>query len=62
MKQGQIEFRVNEGAAILAKIGNVKFTDEQLYENYVALAMAIENKRPESVKGKYFKSALVKLG
>lgn len=60
MKQGRIEFRVNDGSAILTKIGQKNFSDEQLLENFYSLVNAINGKRPESIKGKYIKSCLVK--
>lgn len=59
-KQGMVEFRVNEGAFIMNKIGTRKFEDDRLAENLNALMTAIADKRPESVKGKYFTRALVK--
>lgn len=51
-KQGQIEFRVNEHADIMVKIGLREFENEQLQSNLDALATALAQKRPESVKGK----------
>lgn len=51
-KQGQIEFRVNENSDIMVKIGLKKFDDESLMSNYDAVAKALANKKPESIKGK----------
>jgi len=53
-KQGLIEFRVNEGAFIMNKIGLRAFDNEKLNENLNALMDAIAKKKPESVKGKFF--------
>ena len=59
-KQGLIEFRVNDGSFIMAKIGQRNFSQEDLMTNYDALTMAIAKKRPESVKGKYFIRSSIK--
>lgn len=59
-KQGLIEFRVNESATIMTKLGRREFTDEALQENLDALLKAIAMKRPESVKGRYMGRALLK--
>ena len=37
-KQGQIEFRINEHADIMAKIGLRKFPDEDIEKNFNAIA------------------------
>lgn len=59
-KQGLIEFRVNESATIMTKLGRREFSDEALSENLDALLKAIAMKRPESVKGRYMGRALLK--
>jgi large subunit ribosomal protein L1 len=59
-KQGLIEFRVNESATIMTKLGRREFSDEALSENLDALLKAIAMKRPESVKGRYMGRALMK--
>lgn len=40
-KQGQIEFRVNEHADIMVKIGLREFQDDQLFTNFDAFAKAL---------------------
>ena len=42
------------------KIGKRKFENESLVENLEALMEAIANKKPESIKGKYFNRIQVK--
>jgi len=59
-KQGLVEFRVNDGAFIMNKIGKRSFNDEELRTNLDALMSAIAKKRPESIKGKLFGKAMVK--
>lgn len=55
-----VEFRVNDGAFIMNKIGKRNFKDEDLHTNFDALLSAIAKKRPESLKGKLFGKVLVK--
>jgi large subunit ribosomal protein L1 len=59
-KQGQIEFRVNEHADIMVKIGLRDFQDDQLFTNFDAFARALVQKKPEAVKGKYFIRGYIK--
>lgn len=59
-KQGLIEFRVNESAFIMSKIGKRHFTDENLETNLDALLKAIARKKPDSIKGRYYGRALLK--
>ena len=54
-KQGLIEFRVNENADIMAKIGLRSFENDAIFNNFDALAKALVKKRPESLKGKNIK-------
>lgn len=42
------------------KIGKRSFSDEDLHTNLDAFMSAIARRRPDSVKGKLFKKALVK--
>lgn len=53
-KQGQIEFRINEHADIMVKIGLREFGDDQLFSNFDAFARALAKKKPDTIKGKYF--------
>lgn len=57
-----LTLRVNEGAAILNKIGVYRFEDEKVYENFEEITKAILRKKPESLKGRYIKSCIVKTG
>lgn len=59
-KQGLIEFRISPEAFIMSKIGLRKFTEEQLLENMNSLMMALIEKKPESVKGRYFMRGMIK--
>lgn len=59
-KQGLIEFRVNEAAYVMNKIGKRDFPNEDLQTNLEAILFAIAKKRPDTVKGKYFSKVTVK--
>ena len=55
-----IEFRVNSSAFIKNKIGLKSFDVDALYTNFDALMMALIQKKPESIKGRYFQKVLIK--
>ena len=59
-KQGLIEYRVNEDATIMAKIGKRDFASEDLVRNADSLLKAVVEKKPEVIKGRYFLKGLVK--
>ena len=56
-KQGLVEFRVNDSSFIMNKIGLRSFENDSLAENLNAIMTALADKKPESVKGKYFNKA-----
>ena len=59
-KQGLIEFRINDGSFIMNRIGKRSFESGALVDNLNAYMTAIAQKKPESIKGKYFAKAQVK--
>ena len=59
-KQGLIEFRVSPDAWVLNKIGLRNFESEQLHENFNALMLALIDKRPDTLKGRYFLKGMIK--
>uniref|UniRef100_A0A7S3MXG8 50S ribosomal protein L1 n=1 Tax=Strombidium inclinatum TaxID=197538 RepID=A0A7S3MXG8_9SPIT len=59
-KKGLVEFRVNSASFIMTKIGMREFEDEGLTENLEAVMKLLVDKKPETVKGKYFEKAMVK--
>jgi len=59
-KQGLMEFRVNDDATIMCKIGKKDFTEKDLESNLDALLTAVAKKRPDSVKGRFFGKSMVK--
>ncbi len=53
--RGQAEFRVERQGIVMAGLGKLSFTDEQLKENLRAFMIALSNAKPEAVKGQYFR-------
>ena len=51
---------MNDASFIMNKIGHRTFENDALVENLNAIMSAIAEKKPESVKGKYFAKAQVK--
>lgn len=56
IKSGKIEYRTDKAGNVQAPIGKVSFTDEQLLENYVALAETLIKVKPSGAKGQYMKN------
>lgn len=59
-KIGLIEFRVNPEAFIQSKIGRRDFEDNNLMTNFDALMMALIQRKPEVIKGRYFLKGMIK--
>jgi large subunit ribosomal protein L1 len=59
IKAGKVEYRLDKEANVAVSIGRVSFSETQLSENLQALTDAIVRARPSSVKGNFFKSAVV---
>ncbi len=59
IKAGKVEYRLDKEANVAVSIGRVSFTESQLSENLQALTDAIVRARPSSVKGNFFKSAVI---
>lgn len=59
IKAGKIEYRADKAGIIHAPIGKVSFTEEQLAENYRALAEILAKSKPAAAKGQYVRSATV---
>lgn len=55
-KAGKIEYRTDKAGNVQAPIGKVSFTDEQLLQNYIALADTLVKVKPSGAKGQYIKS------
>lgn len=53
LKAGMIEFRADRYGIVHAAFGKTSFTEDQLYENLLALTKAILERRPEGLRGRY---------
>ncbi len=56
-KAGKVEFRVTRQSGIHVPVGKVSFSQEQLLENFKALADAIIKAKPQASKGTYIRKA-----
>ncbi|RJP74907.1 MAG: 50S ribosomal protein L1 [Candidatus Abyssobacteria bacterium SURF_17] len=59
IKAGKIEFRVDKNANIHVPVAKASFTEEQIYENLVAVFDAIVRAKPSAAKGQYLRSATI---
>ncbi|MBI5114851.1 50S ribosomal protein L1 [Candidatus Poribacteria bacterium] len=57
IKAGKIEFRMDKTADIHVPIAKASFSDDQIYENAVAVFDALTRAKPAAAKGQYFRSA-----
>lgn len=58
-KAGKVEYRTEKNGIIHVPFGKKSFTQEQLLENFKAIASAIVRAKPASAKGTYLKSVTV---
>lgn len=54
-KAGKVEYRVNKEAGMHVLIGKASFTEQQLYDNLVALMDAVVKARPPAAKGNFIR-------
>ncbi|WP_339045683.1 50S ribosomal protein L1 [Candidatus Mesenet endosymbiont of Agriotes lineatus] len=59
IKSGQIKFKTDKYGIIHAKIGNIQFSVKDLFANFMALVKAINDVKPNGIKGDYFKSIFI---
>jgi len=59
LKQGKLEFRLDEYGQIHSPFGRVSFSEEQLLENFIALATALFDEKPKDVKGRYLRGVVI---
>ena len=59
IKAGKVEYRVDKEANMHVSIARVSFDSKKIEENLQALVDAIIKARPASVKGTYFKNAVI---
>jgi len=59
LKQGRVEFRLDEYGNIHSTFGRCSFPEEHLRENFLALAQAIFEEKPAEVRGRYLRAAVI---
>ncbi len=59
LKAGMIEFRADKGGIVHAAFGKTNFAADQLVDNLVALIRAVQERRPEGVRGRYIQRVFV---
>lgn len=59
IKAGKIEYRAEKAGIIHVVIGKASFTEEQLTDNFNAIAQALIKAKPASAKGVYMKSVAI---
>lgn len=59
VKAGKVEYRLDKSANVHVVLGKASFTEEQLLENYMALAETLLKVKPSAAKGQYMKSIVV---
>jgi large subunit ribosomal protein L1 len=59
LKAGRIEFRTEKTGIVHAPIGKTSFGPDKIKENLVALLEQLQRLKPQTAKGKYWKSVTV---
>jgi large subunit ribosomal protein L1 len=55
LRLGRVEFKTDKTGGIHTIVGKSNFTEEQLYENFVALMEAVMRAKPAGAKGVFLK-------
>ena len=55
-QKGKLEYRADKTGIVHLSFGKVKFSEQELKENLIAVYSSIEKNKPTGVKGRYFKS------
>ena len=58
-KAGKVEYRTEKTGIIHVPVGKKSFSDEDLIENFKAIASALVRAKPASAKGTYIKSVTI---
>ncbi len=59
LRMGRVEFRTDKTGNIHTIIGKTQFTEDQLYENMIAMLDAIVRAKPATAKGQYIKKIVL---
>jgi large subunit ribosomal protein L1 len=58
-KEGRVQFRVEKKGIVQAGMGKLSFSNDAIIANIRAFMVAVSNVKPETLKGKYMKSASI---
>ena len=59
LKAGKMEFRIDDYGQVHLLFGRASFAPDQLVENFLALATAIIDERPDDVRGRFLRRVTV---
>lgn len=59
VKKGKVEFRVDKQGGIHLSVGKISFDEARLRENASCVIEALNEARPQSIKGKFIKSLFI---
>ncbi|GAB4074375.1 50S ribosomal protein L1 [Barrientosiimonas marina] len=59
IKAGKVEYRVDKAANIHVPIGKISFNNDQLVENFEAVAETLVKVKPQASKGVYMRNAAI---
>ncbi len=59
VKKGKVEYRADRFGIVHSIIGKIKFTDEQLIDNFYSLMEAVLKAKPPTSKGRYLLSVTI---
>lgn len=59
VKKGKVEFRVDKQCGCHLAVGKLSFGEDKLYDNAICLIDAINEARPDSIKGRFVMSLFI---
>ncbi len=59
VRRGKVEFRTDKQALVHVPVGRTNFSEEQLFDNLVAVVDAIRRSKPAAVKGTYVRGIVL---
>ena len=59
VRKGKVEFRVDKQGGMHLSVGKISFAEDKIYDNASRVIEAINDAKPASIKGKFFKSLFI---
>ncbi|MCM8800697.1 MAG: 50S ribosomal protein L1 [Candidatus Omnitrophica bacterium] len=59
LKRGKVEFRSDKQSGIHLSIGKLSFDEEKIYDNAIKVIEAVNDAKPQTVKGKFIKAIFI---